>query len=268
MLDRCHGEVDTTEPGENAYSTTLSDAEGCVVDQRDRARAGELYGSRYAGFRIPSELLSLRWNDVDLPGGRMTIRSSKTEHHEGGGLRICPIFPELKPYLEAAYHAAPEKTQFVINRYRQPNQNLRTTFQKILGRAGVKPWPKLFHNMRASRQTELLDHFPIKAVCDWLGNSTPVAIEHYAQVTAEHFQSALSATTAPRGIAKGEGQGEAKSEAIVKRNPKLRVSAATGESSHETTKAPVFPGLCSTFPAFHAGEAMGVAGLEPATPTV
>jgi integrase len=51
--------------------------------------------SRYAGLRIPSELLSLRWNDVDLPGGRMTIRSSKTEHHKGGGIRICSLTSQV-----------------------------------------------------------------------------------------------------------------------------------------------------------------------------
>jgi hypothetical protein len=136
--------------------------------------------SRYAGLRIPSELLSLRWIVVDLPGGRMTIRASKTE--------------------------------FVINPYRQLNQNLRTTFQKILARAVVKPWPKLFHNMRASRQTELLDHFPIKAVCDRLGNSTPVAIEHYSQVTAKHFSTALYTITAPPSVPNRDGKSEAKSE--------------------------------------------------------
>ena len=35
------------------------------------------------------------------------------------------------------------------------NANLRSQFMKILARAGVKPWPKLFHNLRGTRQTEL-----------------------------------------------------------------------------------------------------------------
>jgi integrase len=223
--------------------------------------------SRYAGLRIPSELLTLRWSDVDLPAGRMTIHASKTEHHEGGGMRICPIFPELKPYLDAAWDVMPENAEFVINRYRLPNTNLRTQFQKILKRAGVKPWPKLFHNMRASRQTELLDRFPLKAVCDWLGNSAPVAIEHYAQVTAEHFHAAITEKTGTDPALTGE----ARAEAFAKQNPKVQRSAFTSESPQETKKALEKPGLMRC-PAVlfntpqNAG--MGVAGLEPATPTV
>jgi integrase len=49
--------------------------------------------ARYGGLRVPSELLALKLSDVDLPGGKMTIRASKTEHHESGGVHVCPIFP-------------------------------------------------------------------------------------------------------------------------------------------------------------------------------
>ena len=58
---------------------------------------------------------------------------------------------------------------------------------RILKRAGVPPWPKLFHNLRASRETELADTFPEHVVCKWIGNSRVVARRHYLQVTEEHF---------------------------------------------------------------------------------
>jgi hypothetical protein len=32
---------------------------------------------------------------------------------------------------------------------------MRATFTKSIRRACEKPWPKLFHNLRASRETEL-----------------------------------------------------------------------------------------------------------------
>ena len=99
--------------------------------------------------------------------------------------------------METIWDLAPDGAEYVITRYRDTNANLRTRLLKIIARAGLKPWPKLFQNLRASRQTELLNRFPIKAVCDWLGNSQPVAIEHYAQVTAEHFQTATSGLTGP-----------------------------------------------------------------------
>lgn len=62
--------------------------------------------------------------------------------------------------------------------------------QKIVKRAGLKPWPKLFHNLRASRQTELTDSFPEHVVCDWIGNIQSVAREHYLRAKDEHFVQA------------------------------------------------------------------------------
>src|SRR5262249_2480607 len=81
---------------------------------------------RFGGLRCPSEHLGLRWADVDLAAGRMTVRSPKTEHHEGKASRIVPIFPELRPLFEDAEQLADEGAEFVITRYRDCNANLRT----------------------------------------------------------------------------------------------------------------------------------------------
>jgi integrase len=155
--------------------------------------------SRYGGLRCPSEHLGLRWCDVRLAEGRMTVRSPKTEHHEGRESREVPIFNELRRYLEDVLELAESGTFWVITRYRQiPQQgkssgpNLRTQLLRILDRAGVKPWPKLFQNLRSTRQTELAEQFPAHVVCAWMGNSRDVAREHYLQVTDEHFAKAAS----------------------------------------------------------------------------
>ncbi|MFM8214288.1 MAG: tyrosine-type recombinase/integrase, partial [Pirellula sp.] len=47
--------------------------------------------SRYGGLRTPSETLSLRWEDIDWEMNRMSIPEPKVEHHEGRGIRSCPI---------------------------------------------------------------------------------------------------------------------------------------------------------------------------------
>ncbi len=57
--------------------------------------------ARWGGLRIPSEALALTWGDVDFENQRFTVRSSKTEHHEGGGIRLVPMFPELAEPLPA-----------------------------------------------------------------------------------------------------------------------------------------------------------------------
>ncbi len=71
------------------------------------------------------------------------------------------------------------------------NANLRTTFEKIIRRAGLQPWPRLFHNLRASRETELVEAYPVQVVTSWLGNTPTVAMRHYLMTTNEHFEAAV-----------------------------------------------------------------------------
>lgn len=147
--------------------------------------------SRYGGLRCPSEVLALRWCDVDFEAMRIKVRSPKTEHHEGHESRIIPLFPELEPILLQVQADAPDGAEHVITRYRDPAANLRTQFERIIDKAKLKAWPKLWHNMRASRQTELAQTFPIHVVCAWIGNSQAVAKEHYLQIRDEDFAKAI-----------------------------------------------------------------------------
>jgi hypothetical protein len=72
------------------------------------------------------------------------------------------------------------------------NCNLRTQFLKKLKKANVEPWARLFHSLRASRQTELLAAgFPLHVVCAWLGNSVKIANQHYLLVTEDNWTKAL-----------------------------------------------------------------------------
>lgn len=136
--------------------------------------------SRYAGLRFPSETFALRWGDVNFADNRIVVRSSKTEHHEGGSSRIVPLFAELRPYLQQAFDEAEAGTLFVVNKHRIGSENLRTTFTKIIRRAGLVPWPRLFQNLRASRESELMREYDLATVCRWVGNSPAIAAKHYA----------------------------------------------------------------------------------------
>lgn len=69
--------------------------------------------------------------------------------------------------------------------------SLRTTFLKIIARAAAKPWPRLFHNLRASRETELAELFPLRVVYEWIGDSKAVAYKHYLMTTEDHFKAAI-----------------------------------------------------------------------------
>ena len=70
------------------------------------------------------------------------------------------------------------------------NANLRSERTRLLRRAGVSGWPRLFHSMRASRQTELQRDLPLHVVCSWLGNSPRIAQQSYLLVTEDDFARA------------------------------------------------------------------------------
>jgi integrase len=150
---------------------------------------------RYGGLRCPSEVLLLKWADIDWERHRMIVHSPKTEHHQGKDMRQVPLFPELVLYLQEAFDHAPAGTEYVITRYRKHNSNLRSHFKRIICKAQLKPWPKLFQNLRSSRETELTEKFPLHVVCAWMGNSQAVAAKHYLQVTDEHFKIAAGKST-------------------------------------------------------------------------
>ena len=71
------------------------------------------------------------------------------------------------------------------------NANLRTRLWKTIKRVGLTPWPRLFHNMRASRETELVAQFPIQVVTAWLGNTPTIAMQHYLQVRDSDYEAAI-----------------------------------------------------------------------------
>jgi integrase len=146
---------------------------------------------RYGALRCPSEIHRLTWADIDWEQDRFTVHAVKTEHHEGGGVRIVPIFPELYPILEEVFRKAEPGTQYVITRHRDSNQYLRKQFIQILHKASMKPWKKIFVNLRASRAIELNETFPGHVVSKWLGHSERVERQHYLNVTEDHFKKAV-----------------------------------------------------------------------------
>ena len=71
--------------------------------------------------------------------------------------------------------------------------NTRTAFLRLIKRAGLMPWPRLIHTLRASCETDLLDTLPTSAVTQWLGHSAAIALKHYARVPEHLFERATHA---------------------------------------------------------------------------
>src|SRR5581483_5598586 len=151
-----------------------------------------------------------------------------------------PLFTELRPFLEEAFELAEPGQSHVVGgehlkRAQRPNGwrncNLRTTFEKLVKRAGLEPWPRVFHNLRSSLETELLESFPVHVVASWMGHDAKVSLKHYAQTTEDHFDRAT------RG---------AKSGAPVAQNQAQQKDADTCGESHDWGASLELVGACAS----------------------
>ncbi len=174
------------------YFVSVAESIKVLSEMRDNEWRLIFVLSRYGGLRCPSEHLGLRWQDIDWERGRVTVHAPKTEHHAGHESRVIPLFQEMREPLDIAFTNAEPGAEFVIQRLRSGSQNWRTQMKRFITRAGLKPWPKIFQNLRSTRQTELEEFLPSHAVTAFMGNSRPVAERHYLQVTDAHFERACS----------------------------------------------------------------------------
>ncbi len=213
--------------------------------------------ARYGGLRCPSEVLALTWADVNWEHNRIRVPSPKTEHHEGGESRLIPLYPELRPCLLEAFEEAEPGTTHVVTRYRGGNANLRTQLQRIIQRAGLDAWPKLFQNLRSTRETELAEEHPMHAVCKWMGNSQPVAAAHYLQLTDEHFERAVNGEAASKAA-----HNAAQKAHETARNESKDEPAEYEESSSVSEDGKHFPVNSGCF----TGSKVPPTGVEPVFP--
>jgi len=146
---------------------------------------------RWGGLRCPTEVIGLRWKDINWAKPEMIIHSPKTKKSKTKGIRTVPLWPQIMPHLREVFEQALPNTEYVINISRDPRRNLRTPFSKILKKAGIDQWPRLFQNLRASRQTELSWDYPDHVVCRWMGNSEKVANDHYFMDNEDYNKKAL-----------------------------------------------------------------------------
>ena len=107
---------------------------------------------RPRGLRCPSETLSLEFRQIDWDKNRITVPSPKTDRYEGKETRTIPLFADLRPFLQDAFDLAEPGQTYVVGgktgdgfraaACRKPgkwmNANLRTTFTKIIHRAGLE----------------------------------------------------------------------------------------------------------------------------------
>jgi len=138
------------------------------VSHCEQGNAGTV--NPYRGRKVSHDQ---RKNEPD-PAQKWTTPSAKVSHLLNGTIK--PI---------------PEGTEEVIIRHREAAKTLWRRLGVAVRAAGLDEWPKPFHNLRATRETELMETFPPQTVCKWIGHDISVPAKHYLQVTDEHYERAL-----------------------------------------------------------------------------
>lgn len=155
--------------------------------------------ARFAGFRLMSEPLELKWSNVKWGDDKIIVFSPKDKR-----LRGVPISKQLLPHLRDAYeHAEEGGPDSAITKYGSGSRhssledwrnNARSSFYKrvktICIQQNIKLWPRLLHSLRASwiNDLESLGIRPT-AISDWVGNTEAVRINHYSKVNDQDFES-------------------------------------------------------------------------------
>lgn len=147
--------------------------------------------ARIGGLRVDSETSVLQWDDVDFENNLLTIHSPKTERYPGKDRRIIPLFPELREELRRQ-SAEDGGTGYVLPNFR--SKNSRQQMYRIVFKAGLRPWDKLFNNMRASREMDLLESFPAHVVSAWMGHSIRTEQKHYVYAREEDYAKGANFT--------------------------------------------------------------------------
>lgn len=217
--------------------------------------------ARYGGLRLPSEFPLLTHGSFKLSGDTpyFEVYAPKTQHVKPGN-RIVPMFPELLPYVKKVVSSSKAKQRDFIfsDRYRNCSEaNITNTMRRAIKKAGLKIWPKLWTNLRASRETELLRSFDIKDVCNWIGNSPGVALKHYLRADNDALRKA---TRTPTNLPAGDLSGDLNT-------PDLTELAGTERKSTRRRNQQKTPILRKTSHkrAIARGREVLPVGLEPTT---
>ncbi len=262
------GQPVTVQPNQSRFFFVTPEMAQKVLDACPDAHWRLIFGlARFGGLRCPSEVLRLKWEDIDFENKQFTVHASKTEHHADAGIRIVPIFPELMTLFQDVFDQAKPGTVYCLDRYNGKWTNLGVNMARIIKRAGLKPWPKLFQNCRSTRETELfkLTGGNVKAVCSWIGNSPTVAMQHYAQITEADMKQAaklsvlnnaekrvhnrVHTTAEPAEIDRTQSQGKKDSLNVTPLAANSYKEMEMGANSREL-------------------HPLGVTGLEPVTPSL
>lgn len=141
----------------------------------------------YTGLRLKDACL-LRWSQVDLAKGVITVTPSKTASRSGKQV-VIPIHPELRAVLSTRFKKGEHVLPYVAWRYTNDVSAMAHKLAKLFRSAGVATKDGngktvySFHSLRFSLGTALVSSgFSVEVVSQALGHTSTTMARHYAQV--------------------------------------------------------------------------------------
>lgn len=141
----------------------------------------------YTGLRLKDASL-LRWSDIDLDRGVITVMPSKTASRSGKTV-VIPIHPELRALLSTKFQKGECVMPWVAWRYTNDVSAMAHKLAKVFRAAGINTKDSngktvySFHSLRFSLGTALVSSgFSVEVVSQALGHTSTTMARHYAQV--------------------------------------------------------------------------------------
>lgn len=140
---------------------------------------------RYAGLRLPSEIRTIKWRDIDMENNTLSILDSKTKEY-----RVMPLFKRLRQELDIH----PNKTGKWLMSSSFLSSLDADNWRKLTRAIDKSPherWEKVRQNLRTSCENDLLSQFKPHLVYEWIGHTERVSKKHYQKATPHDISNAL-----------------------------------------------------------------------------
>jgi len=183
--------------GQSVVQTLHPDEVESILQAAPESQRAAFALAAYAGLRA-GEVRGLRWSDVDLKRGVLTVRRSVVHGVEGppksGNGRVVPIAVPLRPYLEAASKARMSPWSEVSRtRYGKPwsDGGLTQAFERARDKAKLSGWT--FHDLRHFFITELCRRgAPTMVVKQLAGHAELSTTQRYAHMVSSDLGAAIA----------------------------------------------------------------------------
>jgi len=146
----------------------------------------------YAGPR-PSELLHLRWEDINWKTDELTVASlSRQEHHtKNYESRTIPMSPDLIEILRNYPHQPDSPYVFCNPKTGRPYKDVRNSLNSAAKRAGIKAKITMHGLRHAFGSHAQMQGIDVRTVQKWLGHKHLKTTQGYLHVSPNHEKAAI-----------------------------------------------------------------------------